>query len=77
MLRPVGPPVSYYGLNLAWYKFGSVELGERTNVTVEFDTDVGSTIVLDVLVASPVPFSPDGSRLPLDFIGPAGVLQRG
>lgn len=76
VLRPDGPPVSYYGLNLAWYRFGSVELGERTNVTVEFDTDVGSTILLDVLVASPVPFSPDGSRLPLDFIGPAGVLTR-
>ncbi|MCH8979849.1 MAG: hypothetical protein IH945_11500, partial [Armatimonadetes bacterium] len=76
VMRPTGPPVSYYGLNLAWYKFGSVELAERTNVTVEFDTDVGSTILLDVLVASPVPFSPDGSRLPLDFIGPAGFVPR-
>ena len=76
VLRPLGPPVSYYGLNLAWYRFGKAELGERTNVTVEFDTDVGSTIVLDVLVASPVPFTPDGSRLPLDFIGPAGAASR-
>ncbi|MCH8977835.1 MAG: hypothetical protein IH945_01155, partial [Armatimonadetes bacterium] len=34
VLRPLGPPVSYYGLNLAWYRFGKAELGERTNVTV-------------------------------------------
>ena len=74
VLRPVGPPVSYYGLNLAWYKFGSAELGERTSITVQFDMDVGSTILLDVLVASPVPFFPDGARLPLDFISPAAGL---
>ena len=64
------PPVSYYGLGLAWYKFGTADFTQQAEVRLVVDPSVSSAIKVDVLVASPRPFRPDGARLPLDFIGP-------
>jgi hypothetical protein len=64
--------VSYYGLGLAWYKLGKAELKAESEVRVQVSPRVSSPIKIDVLVASPVPFSPNGSSLPLDFLSPRG-----
>ena len=63
-------PVSYYGLGLAWYKFGSADLSDSADVRIVVDASVDVPIQIDVLVASPTPFVPQGARMPTGFIGP-------
>lgn len=70
VLKITERPISYYGLGLAWYKLGSAKMSAQTEVRLEVSREVSAPIKVDVLVASPVPFRPDGARLPTDFIAP-------
>ncbi len=65
-------PKSFYGLDLAWYKLGTAELKPESEVRLQVSPRVSSPIKVDVLVASPGPFVPNGSSLPLDFLRPGG-----
>lgn len=65
-----GRPTSFYGLNLAWYNFGHVEIDEASDVVIEIATESGARVILDVLVLSPITFVPDGPRKPNDFLNP-------
>lgn len=70
VLKITEPPVSFYGMGLAWYKLGRATMSAQTEVRLLVSREVSSPIKVDVLVASPTPFSPDGSRMPTNFIGP-------
>ena len=64
------PPIQFYGLGLAWYKLGTADLKEGSEAQLQVSPKVTSPIKVDVLVASPGPFRPNGARLPLDFLVP-------
>ena len=70
VLKITDAPVSFYGLDLAWYKFGKVDLKETSEIRLQVSPKVTASIKVDVLVASPGAFRPDGSKLPLDFLTP-------
>jgi hypothetical protein len=72
VLKITEPPVSYYGFGLKWYKFGKADLKEGSEVRLQVSPAVTTSIKVDVLVASPGVFRPDGSRLPMDFLAPGG-----
>jgi hypothetical protein len=65
-------PISFYGLGLAWYKLGKATLSQQSEVRLQVSPKVSSPIKIDVLVASPGPFVPNGSSLPLGFLSPGG-----
>jgi hypothetical protein len=67
-LRTTEPPIQYYGLGMAWYRFGKVALKEGSEVRLQVSPKVSAPIKVDVLVASPGAFRPDGSRMPVDFL---------
>lgn len=64
------PPIQFYGLGLAWYKLGTADLKEGSEAQLQVSPKVTSPIKVDVLVASPGQFRPNGARLPLDFLAP-------
>jgi hypothetical protein len=72
-LKITETPIQYYGMGLAWYKLGSAKMSDTTEVRLQVKREISEPIKVDVLVASPVPFRPDGGRLPVDFIGPAAT----
>lgn len=64
VLRIESEPVSPYGEGFAWYRLGDVALtSEASALEIFLDSRQSLDLDLDVLVASPLPFRPDGLRL--------------
>ncbi|MCH7902937.1 MAG: hypothetical protein IH944_00035 [Armatimonadetes bacterium] len=68
-LRLDADPVSFYGLGFAWYKLGSANMPRGTiDVVLHLDAPPSADLELDVIVASPVRFQPDGPWPPVGFL---------
>jgi hypothetical protein len=64
-LRASGPPVSLYGEDLGWLRFGEASFVRGpVEVEVRFDGADGAEAALDAVVLTPRPFRPDGLRRP-------------
>ncbi len=61
------PPKSFYGMGLAWFKLGDVDLNGQSMVSVQ-TTRPNVEVAIDVIMVSPKPFRPRGPRPPLDFL---------
>lgn len=69
VMRPVERPVSPYGIGFAWRKLGSVDLGRNDlPLEVRFDGEAIGAVALDAIMITPGSFSPDGPRIPLDWL---------
>ena len=69
ILRLDADPVSFYGLGFAWYKLGSANMPRGSiDVVLRLDAPPSANLALDVIVASPVRFQPDGAWPPADFL---------
>lgn len=64
--------LSFYGQGLGWYHIGKVNLTARENtVKIVVPSGERSKMRFDVLMLSPSPFVPSGSRLPISWLLPA------
>ena len=70
VLQVQSSPIELYGLGFGWYKFGSADIDGDTDIRINVFSAAASPIDIDVLVASPKPFHPDGAEMPLDFLNP-------
>lgn len=63
-LPPV--PVSFYSTGYGWYELGQVSLARgEIELRIDVDASTGADLDLDVILATPDPFRPDGIRRPL------------
>lgn len=67
---PVEPTkLSFYGAGLGWYKVGQIELtGQQDEIRLVCPPGLPGTLMIDALVASPTPFTPNGSHPPTAWL---------
>lgn len=56
-----GPPARRYGQGFAWYKLGTTKLaGGTSRIRVQVPRPLGGNFAIDVILLTPVPFTPNG-----------------
>ncbi|RYG48429.1 hypothetical protein EON79_04470 [bacterium] len=61
LLTISGPPVRRYGQGFGWYKLGMTKLaGANSRIRVQVPRPLGGDFAIDVILLTPVPFSPNG-----------------
>ncbi len=71
-------PVSYYGDGFAWYRAGTMKMpAGQAKMSLQVEPGAELDIAVDVIVATPSTFAPDGPNMPLDWLPVPAPKKKG
>lgn len=75
---PEGRLVQLFGSDLAWYRLGAIDLQPGvTQIKLSLKLPAGESALLDVVLLTPLPFTPNGPIPPMEWVSEIKTPGRG